>query len=193
MENRMGSIAAAKAIITASVPLKNPTARALNGRRPATSAARPAGTRQNAGKNKPLAISERISLGPVSSRLGPVPMDRRLGPINNGSNPKEVSRDAGIIKRASVKQPQSQRRGGLAAKDGMENITRNRQYLKIRGKSVVSAKQRASAKGKKEQPLDKEALDRSLDDYMLKNEKTAAVRLDDDLDAYMAQRRDDNE
>ena len=47
---------------------------------------------------------------------------------------------------------------------------------------------------KKEKPLTQEELDRQMDDYMLKNEKTATKALEDQMDAYWAEKKEkDNE
>jgi hypothetical protein len=187
LENRMGSVAA-KAILTTNSNHPNfpkpPSAvhhQRTGGKKLAAQTA----------TTRPKTIGERLSLGPVNSRLGPIPLERRLGPISVVDEVKPMRQPNNSV--AAVKQRKSTVRSANSLVKPQHQ--QQRQSIKATGRVAnggsgkrLSVVGRAVKNNKKQPVLDKDSLDHSLDDYMMRHAKTAASKLDDDLDSYMAQR-----
>lgn len=135
----------------------------------------------NAVSSKNASVFSRLrGSKPVNSRVNNN-IKNRLGKTIGGGIKKNSNRPtpmAGVVKTGSGnKRVVAGKRGGVVAK-----------------KSSLAAKKKVQAKGGKKggekKKLTAEDLDKALDNYMMKDPKAARARLDDDMNAYMAEAED---
>lgn len=74
---------------------------------------------------------------------------------------------------------------GSAAQKKLGRNNAKRPAANARGKPKASGKGKNQERGKPK-PMSKDDLDKSLDEYMMKDPKTAQARLDDELNQYLA-------
>lgn len=137
--------------------------------------------RGNAGPSKNASVFSRLrGSNPVNSRANNN-IKSRLGKTIGGGIKKNSNRPtpmSGVVKTGSGnKRVVAGKRGGVVAK-----------------KTSLLAKKKLQGKGGKKggekKKLTAEDLDKALDNYMMKDPKAARARLDDDMNAYMAEAED---
>lgn len=153
--------------------------------KPATGAAKskPAITNrlgpQNAGRAHVANIQSRLGKA-KNAGIKKAPLKRK----SNGPTAMEGVERTGKTSARNQKGLANLRKSKPNVGNGQKNVARNnpkRPAPNARGKSKGKPQERTKTK-----PVSKDDLDKSLDEYMMKDPKTAQARLDDELNAYLA-------
>lgn len=157
--------------------------------KPATGAAKskPAITNrlgpQNAGRAHVANIQSRLGKA-KNAGIKKAPLKRK----SNGPTAMEGVERAGKASTRNQKGLANLRKSKPNAANGQKNVARNnakRPAPNARGKSKGQDKGKPQERTKTK-AVSKDDLDKSLDEYMMKDPKTAQARLDDELNSYLA-------
>ncbi|KAI8577679.1 hypothetical protein K450DRAFT_282454 [Umbelopsis ramanniana AG] len=157
--------------------------------KPATGAAKskPAITNrlgpQNAGRAHVANIQSRLGKA-KNAGIKKAPLKRK----NNGPTAMEGVERAGNVSARNQKGLANLRKAKPNAANAQKKVARNntkRPAPNARGKPKAQDKGKPQERAKAK-PVSKDDLDKSLDEYMMKDPKTAQARLDDELNQYLA-------
>ena len=115
----------------------------------------------------------------------------------NRSNNKSSTSTTAVVKDAPRRKSRNGKVKSSTSTPTQQGDSTNRNRSKGKNNNATAAGGRGSSKGRKgptakkqapKKPLTAEQLDKQMDDYMMRNEKTAEKVLEDQMDDYWAQK-----
>ena len=113
------------------------------------------------------------------------------------SNNKSSTSTTAVVKDAPRRKSRNNKVKSLSSIPTQQGDSTNRNRSKGKNNNATAAGGRGGSKGRKgptakkqapKKPLTAEQLDKQMDDYMMRNEKTAEKVLEDQMDDYWAQK-----